>query len=120
MHIPRLTALAALLDVTAPDKFNLSTWHCGTAACAVGTAAMHLDFNYQGLHMHCSNRALVPAYDYGDGTAPLKGWDAVEAFFDLSLGQAGDLFSAGAYSSYASKPADVAARIRKFITRNQP
>lgn len=121
MHIERLTALAALLDVTPPHSFDLGHWHCGTTACAVGTAALHPGFNAQGLSLRqWAGTIWVPVYDRDARSASVTSWDAVTGFFELSFVQARYLFTEGAYPDEASKPADVATRIREFIQGNQP
>lgn len=37
-------------------KFNINFWHCGTAACALGSAACYHEFNKEGLKFPSFNR----------------------------------------------------------------
>lgn len=111
MHKQRLEQMVTMLRGLPEEKrqnFDLSDWHCGTSACAVGWACRDPAFISQGLR-----------FDY-EGIAPefmgSEGWNAVKNFFDIGFDQARGLFNYDAYSNgkYAT-PAQVADRIAEFI-----
>jgi hypothetical protein len=101
------------------DQFDLSTWQCGTAACAVGHAARDPQFQIEGLRLS-SPLAGYPTIVI-DGEE-LKHWDAVQVFFELREDQAYALFNEDAYR-YNGIPnpraMHVVARINDMIARHQ-
>jgi len=123
-HAERLTKLADLMDVTPPEKFDITSWCCGTAACAVGTACLNPWFNSEGL----SFRGNIPCYkDLSSSEyAEVTHWTAVSKFFEISLEHAHYLFLGVSYvddfdeetdyeEDIVVTPAQVAERIREFI-----
>lgn len=117
----RLERLAQLLEnwsvekklLVAPPKgkpvteFDLGKWKCGTAACALGSAALLPEFNEAGLILDSTE---VPAYN--EETAE----DAGAEFFGLSGRQAEYLFTPWTYprGSYTT-PKTVAKRVREIL-----
>jgi hypothetical protein len=119
MKAGHLNLLATFLRNEVPERnFNLAFWRggyeqsdtallnhkCGTTACAVGWACAMPEFKAEGLR----DAAGAPVY-MGHG-----GWDAVEAFFDLSYGESVALFSLDHYTD-SPEPWEVADRIEQFI-----
>ena len=97
-------------------KFDLSGWHCGTAACAVGSACFHKPFMKMGLtlNIHTQSPAYKGSYN----------WVAVEEFFGLTFTEAIHLFSRQKYPCYMEdghpdEPTtkDVIKRVRKQIAK---
>lgn len=90
-NIERLTVLRDFLLALPPEKVDLSLWsnRCGTLACAVGWACTIPEFNEAGLvrWQRSEDDSIAPYYNR------LHSWDAVEAFFELSMDEASALFS---------------------------
>lgn len=108
MNKERLQQMVTMLRRLPPEQFNLSVWHCGTAACAVGHACSDPVFVSQGLSL--KHGYDVPAYE-GE-----LSWDAVQKFFDLPEGQASHLFYDEEYPDAEKTTADqVADRIEEFL-----
>ncbi len=111
----RMTRLADFLDSVPPGMLTFTRWYGDGRGCAVGLAAIHDPwFQAQGL-------TLV-----GDGTLkecrPVfedrSEWPAVAQFFDISLGAALDLFTAGGYRGEMRPPAhDIAFKIRAHLAK---
>lgn len=116
----RLNKLADLLETAppeAPDQFDLASWRCGFAMCAVGFAATTDCFMAEGLHLakltlkHYESPHIVPRY--GDAFE----WDAVRKFFDLTEDEAASLFDPSAYDmANWRNPRAVIIRIRALVT----
>lgn len=110
MNKERLEQMVVMLRNLPPEKrskFDISEWHCGTSACAVGSACFDPWFNEQGLYL---NEYGSPSFD------GWSSWDAVEAFFGLEPSDALNLFYGGNYpKGDDTTPAEVAARIEAFI-----
>lgn len=80
--------------------FDLNVWHkpssCGTAACALGSAALYGPFVEQGLRMNDSYYgSSAPACAVDD--EHYEGFDAGSAFFGLSLAESYFLFDPDQY-----------------------
>ena len=50
MNRERLTYLIDILSAVPPERFDIETWKCETAACALGWACGSPHFQEQGLH----------------------------------------------------------------------
>ena len=135
-RLRRLNKLAELLEgITDKKHFKMETWAehngsprafaddaphleadgrfgCGTAACALGYAALHPSFRRSGLKLGAADHWM-----HGPIWAPefegLFGFAAGEAFFGLTGDDARSIFdpSAGA----GKTPKQVAKRVRKLI-----
>lgn len=83
---------------------------CGSAACALGAAALHPRFKRQGLALKKKGawKELVPSYN-GE-----MGFRAGAAFFGLEYGDAEDLFTEGRNNR---TPKQVAANILRMLKR---
>lgn len=113
----RLNRLADFLDSVPVGMLTFTRWYGDRRGCAVGLAAAHdVWFQAQGL-------TLV-----GDGTLkecrPVyeehSEWPAVANFFEISLGEALDLFTAGGYGgTLRPQPSDVAQKVRKHLARSK-
>ncbi len=124
----RLAKLATLL-MTVPDKhFDMSVWRdgedCGTAACAVGHAAMDPWFNARGLKLQKRNKLMSrPGHSwipfFQGRTRKYLSLKAAQAFFGLSYEDAGHLFLPRKYRNEGLdvKPSTVARRIRTLLKK---
>lgn len=112
-----------------PKFFDMATWagevcrydpcteknECGTAACAVGTAAMDRWHQSRGLHLIDNN----PVYLDYETQHFSWGYEACARFYGISVDQAVELFSPDSYSPFDRRnPTAVAARIREFVRAN--
>lgn len=79
-----LTQIAAEVLAGAPME-------CGTVACACGHAALDPWFQQHGFSIIRGRIGPIPSF------GALRGWPAVQEFFDLGNGQAYDLFSPTSY-----------------------
>jgi hypothetical protein len=90
--------------------FRLTSWHCGTTACAVGHACLNPAFQEQGLSLVKDGTAMVPLYG---GHA---GWNAVREFFGIDSDEDAYLFLAWEYPDGSeTTPDQVADRIELFL-----
>lgn len=100
-------------------RFDLNMWHCGTAACAVGSAMCYKPFQDMGLHSYPSlsrsgRLQSVPIYAGPNGAA--TNWRAVTSFFGLTKKQAKKLFYEDSYKEGGNTPASgVAERVGRMI-----
>jgi hypothetical protein len=108
------------------DTFDISHWHCGTSACAVGTAATHPWFIARGFTV-MSDIGGHPLHSYPSRTVPVyqdkHALDAVKAFFGLTVPQAAKLFFYDAYDFVHKSdvtPKMVAARVRELADTKYP
>lgn len=125
-------------DLSLPKGFNLTTWDCGSAACAMGWAAGSNEFDGLWLTGDENNRQPACWHDYPT-QQQIVGWDATGIYFDINsqevwaqhevpdLGYPYNvepegwerlkyaLFSAGNYPDLPT-PGDVAQRIRHLLT----
>lgn len=110
MNHKRLKTLAEHL-CTLDEDLYMDCWFndCGTAACAIGHAALIAEFQDEGF------RPLHDDVAYKEA----RGWDAVQLFFDLTFPQAFRLFWGTQYKSPSKghfvKPSQVAERINALI-----
>jgi hypothetical protein len=105
MHTERLKHLINILREVSPEHFDLWSWDCGSAACAVGWACRDPQMQAEGLRMFNN----IPSYRF------FSAWPAVEEFFDLTGYQAEQLFLASRYMQVRPTPQDVIARIEKLL-----
>ena len=131
MHIERLNKLIEILLKVPNKSFDLTQWtnvkelsqqvDCGTVACAVGWACFDKSFNEEGLNYQEVEQNLFGTQYMTPVFEGSTGWDAVEAFFDISLGASEFLFETHAYENhswYADRsvqPKDVINRIRLLM-----
>lgn len=91
---------------------------CGTAACALGSAAIYAPFNAMGLKLaedesgFFATGTLTPSYMGEDGV------DAGSKFFGITEEEATDLFIPEEYEKncHYITPRDVAKRVQKVIS----
>jgi hypothetical protein len=118
MNRSRLQHLITILEAVPPERFNLNNWHCGTAACACGWAALDPQFMAEGFTLLSTEGTTYPIFDYADGSPLLEGFAAVRKFFGLNEEQVIDLFL---HSSYVERdipnpaPQDVINRIKEYL-----
>lgn len=129
MNIQRLETLYHMLTSDIPpevDFFNMGGWHvknihkehlssvsvsltgteCGTAACALGCAALYPPFQKEGLVIFGSEVQYESRY----------GYDAASGFFKISKAHAQYLFSPTSYPvGRPITPLMVAARARELL-----
>jgi hypothetical protein len=133
MNKKRLLKLASLLHdhsngrrVRIPGdgapRFSMWTWigsgdSCGTAACAVGCAMLSPWFQKQGLGTRLSREEILGRRVSVPKFGRRKEFPAVAAFFEISLGDAMQLFHPGSYPKDPT-PKQVALKIRKFVAEN--
>jgi hypothetical protein len=107
MHKERLEQMVTMLRGLPPEKFDISDWHCGTTACAVGHACVSPVFNEQGLELSVWDGPKFGEFD---------GWSAVREFFELNTVDANYLFDMDKYiQGPLTLAGDVADRIEAFI-----
>ncbi len=109
----RLNRLAEFLDHVPVGMLTFTRWYGDTRGCAVGLAAAHEPwFQAQGLTLVGDGtlKECRPVYeDYSE-------WPAVANFFDISLAEALELFTAGGYGGKLRPQAsDVAEKIRAHL-----
>lgn len=109
----RLATLASFLQTVPEDRLTLSYWFNEGRGCAVGLAAATQPwFRAQGLRLEDRDLPVTcrPVY------RGLSDWEAVAAFFDISLEQAGWLFLSRSYTaSEQPLPERIAGRIWEFL-----
>lgn len=112
--IERLQALAAFLETLPPDRLTLVFWFNDGRGCAIGLAAATEPwFQAQGLRLEDIDQPALchPVY------REKSDWDAVAAFFELSVEACRQLFSAGAYDCpLKASPGLIAQRIRRHLS----
>lgn len=125
-------------DLTLPKGFNLTSWDCGSAACAMGWAAGSNEFDGLWLTGDENNRHPACWHEYPT-RQQIVGWNATGIYFDIDQHEVwvqyedADseprdedtpegwerlkyvLFSAGNYPDLPT-PGDVAQRIRHLLT----
>lgn len=123
MNRERLEKLVDLLLTIRREEFNIYTWYCGTAACALGWAAKDPQFNREGLYL-CS-LSLTRAEGQIDSIGPLCpvykgafGFGAAEKFFEISADTARHLFDGSHYDDDPT-PCDVALRVVNLLERER-
>lgn len=107
-----LQALSGHLRTVATDEFDMSSWDCGTTACAVGHALGVPLIVAQGLTLEKVSRS-APLRPTLRG---LKGFEAVSALFGLTLEDCYNLFDSWRYPNLVETTTfEVADRIDNFI-----
>jgi hypothetical protein len=102
-------------------KFDMGTWaekdfSCGSAACALGTAACWPNFKKQGLGLiPLFTRAQDGATEFNPIYGHLEGREAGEYFFGISRLESKALFSLSYYSYQKTLPIHVAERVKNLI-----
>lgn len=114
-RLQQMVTMLRELPATHHIGFDLETWHCGTSACAVGHACINPEFRAQGLDLYVNTKGVaIPQY------ANLTGWDAVEDFFDLGMGDCERLFAEWRYpNGNGTTPRQVADRIEYFLENRE-
>lgn len=135
MHARRLLKLADFLETIPETRFDLRTWvgdswkgkqdlSCGTTACALGWACTMPEFRKLGVRLkrgelkgpgivgrRDSDAPAVAKHLFGIGDYDDEG--SYETYYQL--------FFSSAYSTgIATKPVDVAARIRAVVAEQCP
>jgi hypothetical protein len=126
VHRKRLERLEKLMEnwgvekklLVAPEgkitKFDISRWHCGTAACVLGAAALLPEFNKKGLKL--SESETCSGFYYPNFRSYYS-YESGEKFFGLNEKQAEYLFDPEQYKRGEAKPATVAKRIREILSQ---
>ena len=113
----RLEQLAAFVENLPAGKLTFSRWYGHGRGCAVGLAAAgHPWFLAQGLRLEGGDslKDCRPIY----GTA--SDWAAVAAFFELSPGDARQLFDREGYGGrIRPAPQEVAGKIREYLASSK-
>lgn len=109
----RLIRLADFLDNVPAGMLTFTRWYGDGHGCAVGlAAAQDLWFQAQGLTLagFGTLKECRPVYD------GLSEWPAVAEFFDISIAEALDFFTAGGYGGNVRPPAhDIARKIHAHL-----
>lgn len=107
MNRPAFERLRAILLDVIPERLDMRSWICGSAACAAGHAMEDVWFVRQGFRSHFG----VPRYRHYDE------WDAIHVFFDVDLRTMNYVFNANRYpqTSLHVTPADVIQRIHEVL-----
>lgn len=110
-NLEAVARLVVILENTPDDNFNIGSWSCGTAHCAVGLAACDPWFNQHGLYLDddgvvCFKR---PDSDY----PPNPHWQAVSKMFKIDYHESEWLFSGQEYlSEYPEQKLTIKERAR--------
>jgi hypothetical protein len=112
MHRERLEELKRLMGKVKPERLNMFSWICGTAACALGHAAKHKPFKKQGLTLTSLDGVPSPTYK------AYRGIQAGECFFELSRANATYLFLAGSYAEEQVSPQHVIQHIDRLLEQS--
>lgn len=133
MNKERLLRLADFLEKEVPEKkFNMKTFFsdnvnslydlqhkCGTTACALGWMCVIPEFRALGWNRNVRNG--LPAL------GNLRGFDAANHFFDISIGTSRHFFDFDGYDEngdqtdiyrHDERPRDVARRIRAYVAKH--
>jgi hypothetical protein len=109
----RLNRLAEFLDNVPAGMLTFTRWYGDGHGCAVGLAAAQDPwFKAQGLTLAGDGtlKECRPAYD------GLSEWPAVAEFFDITIAEALDFFTAGGYGGDVRPPAsDIAQKVRAHL-----
>jgi len=109
----RLQHLAEFLDTVPYGMLTFTRWYGERSGCAVGLAAAYDPwFQAQGLSLIGDGRLneCRPAFEEH------AEWPAVVRFFDITLGEALDLFTAGGYGgNMRPEASEIAAKIRAHL-----
>ncbi len=111
----RLAMLADFVETLPPGQLTFARWYGQRRGCAVGLAAARDPwFAAQGLKLEReeSLKDCRPCY------AGRSDWAAAVAFFDVSHGDARELFDRIGYDGeICPAPARVAAKVRGYLAR---
>lgn len=134
-HARRLLKLADLLDTIPAERFYLGTWcgpdwagapdlSCGTTACALGWATTIPEFRKLGVRMKREGINVGPGF--AQARCPNPAGVAKRLFgicdtTDRGYEDYNYLFFPSAYPRDSrTKPREVAARIREFVSERCP
>jgi len=113
----RLIRLADFLDNVPAGMLTFTRWYDDGHGCAVGLAvAQDPWFQAQGLTLAGFGKLKEcrPVYD------GLSEWPAVAEFFDISIAEALDFFTAGGYGGKVRPPArDIAQKLRAHLAKSK-
>lgn len=133
--VERLTALRGILNMHeraikarkacklngVSRKWDMGTWDCGSAACALGSAGLNPWFKERGLVTDISEGAVFLRFPNGELT---EGCEAGEEFFGITFEESESLFSVWEYESFNDRakykgvpPAMVRARVDELIEK---
>ena len=105
----RLQQVVRVLESDLPGKFDIKTFKCGSAGCALGWAAQDPWFIRRGFKLqHDNGDRYVVTYQ------KLGSLDSASDFFQISRLQATNLFYACGYYNEPSKN-EVISRLKSFI-----
>ena len=108
----RLSALVSFVEALPPDQITLRFWFSDGRGCAVGLAATDPWFQAQGLRLENVDQ-LARCHPVYLGRTD---WDAVAAFFELTIDQCRSLFAAEIYRcNPESLPQIMADRIKRHL-----
>jgi hypothetical protein len=101
-------------------KFNMGSWRCGSSACALGTAALHLPFRLQGLELK-NDKGGNTVVCFKDTKYPtFRGsYEVAQEFFGITSEESFSLF----FPAYGQTPESqitpqmVAARVLTVIKK---
>ena len=105
----RLTMLAEFVETLPPERLSLTRWFGFGKGCAVAWAATDPWFRAQGLRLEDSNNLA----ECRPGFKDRSDWAAVATFFEITTGEAQELF--GGARGLTPAPATLASRIRAFL-----
>lgn len=95
MNRERLEQMVVMLRAISKESFDIETWSCGTASCAVGHACVSPVFQAQGLNLFdCGGSG-----EFGPKYGEKLGWRAAQSFFEIDSVTADHLFLGDAYQS---------------------
>jgi len=95
-------------------KWDMTRWDCGTATCALGSAALHPWFKRRGLKMRNDILLYIPVYVDTSGNYH-SGYDAGMKFFGITVSESHWLFWSSTYDKINITPTDVVRRIKRLI-----
>lgn len=108
-------------------RLDLRGWYskndCGTAACAIGSAALYKPFIKQGLMLRkdkigdslCGCPVYIPNKEFKE--LYLAGWIAVQQFFGITQIEAEYCFHMECYTFNNAEALEVARRVTKLINQ---
>lgn len=99
-------------------EFNMGVWHCGSAACALGSAACYPPFVKEGLYLYEAESfyAVPVIQEYED----LYVAHAAGAyFFGIPAEKSRYFFYEGRYLGHPVTPGMVAERIKEFLDESK-
>jgi len=113
----RLNHLADFLDNVPAGMLTFTRWYGDGHGCAVGLAAAQDPwFQAQGLTLagFGTLKECRPVFE------ALSEWPAVAEFFDISIAEALEFFTAGGYGGEVRPPAqDIAQKIRAHLAKSK-